>query len=250
MHRDDQEEIQHNMMQNRQSVLEASELEFKYRGPSTWQLNIPKLNIDRGEHAYIFGPSGCGKSTLLQLMAGVLTPTRGHILALGESLSQGRRRDQRRAEAMGFVFQSLNLVPYLNVVDNVTLPCRFAPRRKLRATAENRSLVSEAQRLLEHLGIGSEFLHRKPAELSVGQQQRVAVARALIGRPPLIVCDEPTSALDPSARDRFIELLLSECHVANSTAVVVSHDPAIREAFRCAYDLTRIQGGTVLRRAA
>lgn len=237
-------------MEQQQTVLEASELEFRYPGSSTWRLNIPQLDVNAGEHTYIFGPSGCGKSTLLQLMAGVLTPNQGQMRVMSESLNAGPRRDRRRAEAMGFVFQSLNLVPYLDTLKNVVLPCRFAPARRARAIAESGSLVSEAQRLLEHLGIGAELWTRKPTELSVGQQQRVAVARALIGRPPLIVCDEPTSALDPKARDLFVELLLSECQAAQSTAIVVSHDPSIRSAFKLGYDLTPAQDQTILRRAA
>lgn len=242
-------ELRSKPMKQRQTVLEAAELEFRYPGPSQWQLNIPRIEVCAGEHTYIFGPSGCGKSTLLQLIGGVLSPHRGTIQVMGESLSDGARRDRRRAETMGFVFQSLNLVPYLTTLDNVTLPCRFAPRRRARA-ASNCSLMSEAKRLLEHLGIGADLWHRKPTELSVGQQQRVAVARALIGRPPLIICDEPTSALDPAARDRFVDLLLSECEAAQATAVVVSHDPSIRSAFRLGFDLSPTQNQTTLRRAA
>lgn len=233
-----------------QPVLEASELEFSYSGTSDWRLKIPRFEVQAGQHTYIFGPSGCGKSTLLQLIAGVMTPQQGTISVLGDRLHRGKDRDRRRAEAMGFVFQSLNLVPYLNTIENVILPCRFAPRRRARVADRERSVVQEAHRLLEHLGIGPEFWRRKPSELSVGQQQRVAVARGLIGRPPLIICDEPTSALDPKARDQFIQLLLNECEAAQSTAIVVSHDPAIRQAFALGYDLARSENKTTLRRAA
>lgn len=237
-------------MQIPTKILEANALEFRYPGASAWRLRVPRLEVGAGEHTYVFGPSGCGKSTLLQLMAGILKPAQGEISVLGENLSQGWHRDRRRAESMGFVFQSLNLVPFLDVVANVTLPCRFAPRRSDRAVAESGALASEAQRLLEQLGISSELWGRQPSQLSVGQQQRVAVARALIGRPPVIVCDEPTSALDPNARDQFVELLLNECRASRATAIVVSHDPALRDVFELRYELSRDGDETVLRRTA
>lgn len=231
-------------------VVDARGLSFSYENGSGWQLSIDQLHIEPGAHSYIFGPSGCGKTTLLQLIGGVRTPTSGTLHVLGEELYRGVRRDRRRAEKMGFVFQSFNLVPYLSALENVTLPCRFARERRKRAVDQSGSLNAEAARLMSHLGLDSLLHRRKPRELSVGQQQRVAVARALIGRPPLIVCDEPTSALDPDARDRFIDLLLAECAAAGSTAVVVSHDPAIRNAFRAAYDLAPTPRSTVLRSAA
>ncbi|MEM6732949.1 MAG: ABC transporter ATP-binding protein [Myxococcota bacterium] len=236
--------------QTQSDVIAASELQFRYARQNTWQLDIPQFHVPAGEHTYVFGPSGCGKTTLLQLIAGVLAPNQGSLQILGESLHTGRRRDQRRAELMGFVFQSFNLVPHLSAVDNIVLPCRFAPQRRSRAIGNGGSLIDEAHRLLERLGLSATLGERKPSELSVGQQQRVAVARALIGRPPLIVCDEPTSALDPEARDRFVELLLDECAAADSTAVVVSHDPSIRGAFRASYDLTPLPEKSVLRSVA
>ncbi len=231
-------------------VVEARDLVFRYAGAEPWQLTVEAIQLAAGEHTYIFGPSGCGKTTLLRLVAGVLAPTRGSVTVLGEDLSRGARRDRRRADLMGFVFQSFNLVAYLSAVENVVLPCRFARGRRERATHEGRSLRDEAGRLLEALAIAPSLWDRKPNELSVGQQQRIAVARALIGRPPLILCDEPTSALDPASRDRFIELLLAECAAADSTAVVVSHEPAIRGAFRTSYDLAPAHESTTLRRVA
>ncbi|MEL6340072.1 MAG: ATP-binding cassette domain-containing protein [Myxococcota bacterium] len=231
-------------------VVEAQALKFQHRGATNWRLEIDDFQVWRSEHTYICGPSGCGKTTLLQLLAGVLVPVSGRLQVLGQELSRGRHRDRRRAELMGFVFQSFNLVPYLGAIENVMLPCRFAKKRKERATADGVALQDEAGRLLEHLGIQAPLWTRKPSELSVGQQQRVAVARALIGRPPLIVCDEPTSALDPQSRDRFVDLLVSECQEAGSTALVVSHDPSIRHAFRNSYDLAKGAETTVLRRAA
>lgn len=231
-------------------VVEARDLCFSYSGDDPWRLHLPELRIKRGEHTYIFGPSGCGKTTLLHLLAGVLVAREGHLLVMGQNPGTGAHRDRRRAEHMGFVFQSFNLLPYLSALDNVMLPCRLTPGRRGRAVRAGGTLADEARRLLEHLGIKRSLWTRKPAELSVGQKQRVAIARALIGAPPLVVCDEPTSALDPESRDRFIDLLLAECAEANSTAVVVSHDPAIKKRFVVGYDLTRSREASVLQVAA
>lgn len=231
-------------------AVDISDVTFEYPSNSEWSLALPRMSVAPGEHTYIFGPSGCGKTTLLQLLAGLLVPTSGRLSVHGEDLARGRRRDLRRTELMGFVFQSLNLIPYLNALDNVVLPCRFAPGRRTRATQDLASPQDEAKRLLSHLGLDASLWKRKPNALSVGQQQRVAVARALIGRPPLIICDEPTSALDPASRDRFVELLLSECSAAHSTAIVVSHDHAIRDQFNSKHDLARVHERTILRSAA
>ncbi|MEO1480733.1 MAG: ATP-binding cassette domain-containing protein [Myxococcota bacterium] len=230
----------------KERVVQASELRFR-REESGWELSVPTFEVTAGRHTYVFGPSGCGKTTLLELIAGVLSPSAGSIEVHGQSLSKGGRRDRRRAELIGFVFQSFNLVPYLGALENVLLPCRFAPARRRRL---QRPLREEGERLLGSLGLGRELWSRKPNELSVGQQQRVAAARALIGTPSLILCDEPTSALDPAARDAFIELLLSECEAAGSTALVVSHDPNIRGAFQASYDLSGEREKAVLRSVA
>ena len=231
-------------------VVDAQDLRFSYADGARWRLQLPELRIPRGQHTYIFGPSGCGKTTLLHLLAGVLSAQEGHLRVMDQDPSQGRNQDRRRAEQMGFVFQSFNLLPYLGALQNVTLPCQFAPARRRRALSRGDTLVDEAGRLLAQLGIDPSMWQAKPTELSVGQQQRIAVARALMGTPPLIVCDEPTSALDPESRDRFIELLLGECAEAGATAVVVSHDPAIKEHFAVSYDLSRSQDASTLKVAA
>ena len=189
------------------------------------------------------GPSGSGKSTLLCLVAGILTPTGGIVDVLGERVSAlgAAARDRFRAENIGFVFQMFNLLPYLTLVDNVVLPCRFSRARAAVALENSGSLRDEAVRLLERLGLEASALGgRRVTELSIGQQQRVAVARALIGRPPLVVADEPTSALDATARLAFVELLLEECAIAGSTVVFVSHDPALSASFERSVSMTEI----------
>jgi putative ABC transport system ATP-binding protein len=194
-------------------------------------LSVPFLEIGSGERVFLAGPSGSGKSTLLSLVAGVLAPREGSLELLGVDLAalSAARRDRLRGEQVGYVFQQFNLIPYLSVLDNVLLPLRFAPARRDRVPDD---AVSEAQRLLEALGLDAATLSdRKPTALSIGQQQRVAVARALVGRPALLIADEPTSALDADARERFLELLRAECARSRTALLFVSHDTALAPLF-------------------
>ncbi len=204
-------------------------------------LDIERLEIPRGSRLFIAGPSGCGKSTLLSLLGGVTVPRAGTVEVCGTTVSAlpGRRRDRFRADHVGIVFQMFNLVPYLSMLDNVTLPCRFSRRRRERAAARSGSPEAEARRLLQHLELDRpELARRAVTELSIGQQQRVAVARALIGAPEVVIADEPTSALDEGTRERFLELLFTECAEARSTLLFVSHDPRLGELFETRVDLT------------
>lgn len=194
-------------------------------------LDIPRFQVRRGERVFLRGPSGSGKSTLLGIVSGVLAPARGGIRVLGTDLASmsGARRDAFRAAHIGLVFQMFNLLPYLSVIDNVLLPARFSAARRRRATPDP---GTEARRLLGELGIAAAALPgRAVAELSIGQQQRVAVARALLGRPELVIADEPTSALDSDTRDSFLRLLMSECAAASATLVFVSHDTSLGAMF-------------------
>ena len=214
-------------------AIRLSRIEFAYPGGAQ-VVDIAELTVARGERLFVEGASGSGKSTLLCLVAGILTPTGGTVDVLGESVSAlgAAARDRFRAENIGFVFQMFNLLPYLSLVDNVVLPCHFSRARAAVALQNSASLADEAQRLLERLGLDVRALRgRRVTELSIGQQQRVAVARALIGRPPLVVADEPTSAMDATARIAFVELLLEECATAGITVVFVSHDPALAASF-------------------
>ena len=152
---------------------------------------------------------------------------------LGTALSgiSTAERDRQRSDNIGFIFQLFNLLPYLSVLENVMLPCRFSARRQQRAVDQAGSVEADARRLLQHLDIGPELSRRRVTELSIGQQQRVAAARALIGAPALLIADEPTSALDHDLRERFIELLLSECESAGSAILFVSHDTSLGPMF-------------------
>ena len=202
-------------------------------------LSIPELRVGRSGKVFLFGPSGCGKSTLLAVIGGVLGPRAGSAVVLGRDLAKlkSAARDSVRANHVGFIFQQFNLVPYLSVVDNVTLPCRYSRRRLQRACDADGTPDASAARLLSALGIDEALRSRDATSLSVGQQQRVAAARALIGQPELIIADEPTSSLDADRRREFIELLLFECDRAESTVLFVSHDASLASHFDSTVDL-------------
>lgn len=214
-------------------AVELSDLHFSWKGRDP-VLEIKHLGIGRGERVFIEGPSGSGKSTLLSLIAGVVTPQHGTVEVLGKPVSNlnGAGRDRFRADHIGFIYQLFNLIPYLSVIENVTLPCRFSARRRERATGRSSGLEAEATRLLRNLGMDDASVMRQPAtELSVGQQQRVAAARALIGAPEILIADEPTSSLDTELREAFLRLLFKECDPEDRTIVFVSHDTALENLF-------------------
>ncbi|MEQ9317025.1 MAG: ABC transporter ATP-binding protein [Henriciella sp.] len=227
--------------------IKISDLRFAWPGASAPLLDIPAFELGAGERLFLRGPSGSGKSTLLGLIAGVLAPQAGSISVLGEDMADlsGAARDRLRADHLGVIFQMFNLVPYLSVMQNVTLPCRFSAARRKAADA-NGTPADEARRLLGRLGLSDEKLLARPVtELSVGQQQRVAVARALIGGPEILIADEPTSALDADARDRFIELLSEEAARSGASLLFVSHDAALAGHFDRSIDLAQLNQATV-----
>jgi len=199
---------------------------FRWPGGRRDVLDVPLLQLAPGERVLLSGESGGGKSTLLSLAAGVLLPLHGSVRLLGQDWGALRagERDQRRVDHVGYIFQQFNLLPYLSAVDNVMLPCRFSRRRHERAVAAGGSPRAVAKSLLSVLGLDAASGERKAAELSVGQQQRVAAARALIGQPELVIADEPTSALDEARRDTFMALLTDQCAQHRLTLLFVSHD--------------------------
>jgi putative ABC transport system ATP-binding protein len=195
-------------------------------------LALRELRVERGEKVFVKGPSGCGKTTMLNLIAGMAAPEQGQVTVLGQSLAAlpQTRRDRFRAEHIGFVFQLFNLLPYLDVHGNVALGCRFARERRRRWQSAGGN--GEIRRLLEALGLDADaFAGRAVSELSVGQQQRVAAARALLGSPDILIADEPTSALDADNRGSFLRLLGRECERSGTTLVFVSHDTALEAHF-------------------
>ena len=217
-------------------------IRFRYPRAKTDALSIERFDVLHGERVFVRGPSGSGKTTLLSILAGVLVPTAGSALLQGQvwgGLSQARR-DRLRADRIGYVFQQFNLLGYLSVLENVLLPCRFSPDRRLRAGGTTSVVIREARQLLARMGLDDRLIGRKASQLSVGQQQRVAAARALIGRPGLVIADEPTSALDEDARESFMKVLLDACADAGSALVFVSHDARLAPLFTRQIDLAAI----------
>lgn len=230
-------------MSNNDSMVAISNLRFRWAESLPLVLDIEAFTIERGERVFLHGPSGSGKTTLLSLLAAVAKPQEGELVIDGVDLiaMDGADSDRFRAEHIGLVFQQFNLLPFLSVTENVLLPCRFSQVRRLRAGQGGRSLAEEAQRLMVEMKLpASLFSSRSSMQLSVGQQQRVAVARALIGKPALVIADEPTSALDADARTSFLTLLFNEVEASGATLLFVSHDASLAAQFDRRVDLAQI----------
>ncbi len=216
-------------------TMEAVTKTYNHRGPVVTVLSDVSLEIPSGDFVSIVGPSGSGKSTLLLALGGMLSPTSGRILLDGDSLYD-LEPDQRatvRGEKIGFVFQTFNLVPYLSALENVQVPLFLGG-----ATAEDQK--SRAASLLEGLGLGDRLQH-KPSELSVGQQQRVALARMLANDPSVILADEPTGSLDPETSAQVIQFL-EQMNQEKRTVVMVTHDPRVAQR---AKRTLRLDGGRI-----
>jgi putative ABC transport system ATP-binding protein len=215
-------------------VIDLEDVRFAWPGHNAFALQIAHFAVERGQKLLLVGPSGSGKSTLLSLISGIVVPNRGHVRVVDTDLGAlgSAARDAFRAAHLGIIFQMFNLVPYLSVLDNVLLPISFAPTRRARALANGGTVESEARRLLEHLGLDAEQIASQPAAtLSVGQQQRAAAARALIGTPEIVIADEPTSALDRDRQEDFLNLLFGEVSRVGATLVMVSHDESLAPQF-------------------
>lgn len=216
-------------------AVEISDLDFRYKSGS-FGLRIPELSVTRGERVFVHGPSGSGKTSFLSLLSGVMRPNSGALKLLGRDIAQlsSMERDRFRSDHIGYVFQLFNLIPYLSPLENVMLAAQTSPRRRETASSE------KAESLLLELGL-KDVLLQKAHTLSVGQQQRVAVARALIGDPEIILADEPTSALDADHQQSFIQVLLDQVHRTKATLLFVSHDDRLKSDFDRFIDLRSLQ---------
>jgi len=214
--------------------LEAVSKTFQRRGCPVVALQPTSLEVNAGEYVAVVGPSGSGKTTLLSILGGMLAPSSGKVYLDGQSLYDlsVTRRTQMRGSRIGFVFQTFNLVPYLTALQNVQIPLYLSGK----SPREQRRL---AQAVLERLGLGDRMQH-KPGELSVGQQQRVALARTLANDPALILADEPTGNLDPETREQVLQLF-DQFHAEGRTLMMVTHDPAA--AARAPRTLRLVGGG-------
>jgi putative ABC transport system ATP-binding protein len=220
-------------------LVELADVRYRWPRAGEDSLRVGRFVLASGERVFVRGPSGSGKSTLLSLIAGILVAREGSVRFMGRDWASmsGASRDGFRADHIGYVFQQFNLLPYLSVLDNALLACRFSEVRAQRAGDAKR----EAGRLLERAGLPAALWGRKATELSVGQQQRVAAVRALLGRPELVIADEPTSALDEALRDSFMQVLVEDCVEAGSALVFVSHDPRLAAGFDRAVDIAALQ---------
>jgi putative ABC transport system ATP-binding protein len=209
------------------------DVRFRWPGDSHDTLKLEHWSIPQGKRVFLCGRSGSGKSTLLNIITGILQPQHGSINILGQDIVQlnQSKRDKFRARHMGVIFQQFNLIPYLSTYENIQLSNTFAKKSVL---------PNRIQELTHQLGLPEKLLAQKANLLSVGQQQRVAVARALFHQPEIIIADEPTSALDSDSRDDFIQLLLDQSQSTASTVLFVSHDKQLANHFDIAIDLEEL----------
>lgn len=203
------------------AVIEIKDLSFAYGEKPI--LQVPHLTIAKNETVFLFGPSGSGKTTLLEILAGVITGQKGEVEMLGQKTQtmSSHERDQFRSNHIGYIFQQFNLIPYLTVKENILLPFTFSGKKF------NSSLF---EKIVSDLGL-SEYADQLASQLSVGQQQRVAAARALVTQPEIILADEPTSALDYDHRENFLKILFTLVKEQGSTLIFVSHDRSIQNLF-------------------
>lgn len=210
-------------------TLEMKDVRYRWPGRASFEMYLPDLTLAPAETVLLLGESGSGKSTLLSLICGIITARSGKVTVAGTdiaSLSPGRR-DRFRAEQIGLIFQQFNLLPFASTCDNILLPLRFAPDRAGRVASPQ----AEAETLCRTLGLPNDVMGTQAGKLSVGQQQRVAAARALIGTPPLIIADEPTSSLDAATQTAFLELLFGQSRAHGTTLLMVSHDARLSGQF-------------------
>ncbi len=214
--------------QKEKFVIQCKNINFAYHEKTSKPiLNISDFFLKRGERCFLHGPSGSGKSTLLGILTGILIPSTGWVEILSSNIFNftSSQRDQFRGEQFGYIFQSFNLIPYLSVLENIALS--FAFQKK---TFSKKIIQERMDEIMQHLGL-MDYQHKTANELSIGQQQRVAAARALVHQPEILIADEPTSSLDFDMRMKFIELLLDQCNRTQTTVLFVSHDLALTEYF-------------------
>jgi putative ABC transport system ATP-binding protein len=211
-------------------ILDINNLIFSYKDKKT-VLNIKSFQLKQKEKIFLYGPSGCGKSTFLGIIAGVLNVHFGSVKVLGHEFVNcaSAKKDKIRGESMGYIFQIFNLIPYLTVLENILLPCHLNLERR-KKFANKKEFVEKAQELCRKFKI-ENLLNNKVTEISIGQQQRVAAARALLGSPKLIIADEPTSAMDADLQEIFIECLMQQCDSEGAALLFVSHDRRLAKSF-------------------
>jgi putative ABC transport system ATP-binding protein len=212
-------------------MIEITELRFRYP-EGEFALHVPELAVEDRERVALIGPSGSGKTTLLNLIAGIRTPQAGRVITRGEKVSSLGDAERRnfRVRNIGLVFQEFELLDYLTVLDNLLLPYRVNASLRL-----DRGVKERARELAQGVGIGDK-LDRNVRRLSQGERQRVAVCRALVAEPDLVLADEPTGNLDPTNKDRVLEILLDFVESSGATLVTVTHDHDLLKRFERVID--------------
>lgn len=217
-------------------ALAIRDLRYRYPGSSEDATRVDALTVAAGEQLLLAGTSGSGKSTLLHLIAGLIEPTSGVVGVAGEEIHalRGAARDRFRGRHLGMVFQTFNLLHGFTALENVLAALMFSDRPKREHDAHARALLTE---------LGIERADARADELSVGQQQRVAVARAIACGPAVVLADEPTASLDPENASAAVELLQRVCAHHNAALVCVSHDPSLHDRFERVERLEALAGG-------
>ena len=220
------------------SIVKIESLRFQWSKNNNFKIFVPKLEVGRGKKVLFLGESGSCKTTLLSLICGFLEPLSGSISINDKIISDltSTNKDAYRSDNIGIIFQQFNLLPYANVIDNIILPLYFSKQRSKKV--ENKT--NAAMTLCDQLRLPESILNQKASNLSVGQQQRVAVARALIGSPSIIVADEPTSSLDTEAQELFLDLMFDQISKNSSTLLMVSHDKSLTNYFDQVIDINEI----------
>ena len=221
-------------------MIRIQNLLFRYPS-SDFELALDKAEFSVGTSTAIIGPSGYGKTTLLYLIAGIYTALEGEVWFGDTQLNKAneQQRSAFRLKNIGFVFQDFKLLSYLNVLDNILLPYRVNPAQPINSEAREKAMA-----LAVSMGLETK-LKRHPGHLSHGERQRVAICRALLTNPSLILADEPTGNLDPNNRDLIIDLLLSSVRKNGATLIAVTHDREILKGFDRTLDLAKIENSLV-----
>jgi putative ABC transport system ATP-binding protein len=221
-----------------ENIIKIDSVRFYWSKKSNFKIFIQNLEIKKGEKVLLLGESGSGKTTLLSLLCGFLNPLSGTISINGNEINKlsSKSKDEYRADNIGIIFQQFNLLPYAGVIDNILLPLYFSKVR-------SNSIINPqetAVQLCKQLRLPDDVINYKANSLSVGQQQRVAVARALIGNPSLIIADEPTSSIDSAAQQIFLDLMFEQIYKNESTLLMVSHDKSLSSRFDRLIDINEI----------
>ena len=219
------------------NLISIKNLKYKIGQNINFSLNIKNFKLNKSDSILIYGESGLGKSTFLNLLSGTISPQNGTIDILGTNISNTSSsiKDKIRGDHFGIVFQTFNLLPYISVKNNILLGKAYS------SIKQSKSNNDEIKELMDKLSLNYEdLINRKAYELSIGQQQRVAVARALIGKPEIILADEPTSALDKSNQKEFINLLFKSIDENEQGLIMVSHEHKLSNKFKKVKNITDI----------